>query len=559
MTPRMPTAFTALLSAAIAVLALLASAGGADAAPPGTLRSAAAGDGHIWWAVRRAVPEVPGRSRAGTDPAYLLMHHASLEPAPTERFVLQLASPPEAMAAEANAVVLVTRAEGERQRLVLLMRAQRNQAVGHWYSEPRTGPKILAPLDGRGRIVDLALVDGTVYAVRTVRDEDAPDRERIELLALAAEAGAEWTARDLPPLDAGDGRGAPSWTLFRDGTTLCALGTVSGRPTIARLEGAAWRSEPVPADAGATPFGAFTLGGRLVLVERLAPDRSGAETLAPDEPSAETPTPSRIALTLVRQGLRSAWAQFDEPSRPWIVTAFGSDAVLLELDDSERGTVRAIAPSANAPAAPVTLMPPGFASGNWIHLPLLGAVSLAFMLAAMMFGSDAYLKARLGVPAPVKRPLGAPLSRRMLAFALDAAPAFMVCWAVFGGNPQRLFDHPLLSSNIEASVPAALALAGGWLAGVVGDGFFGRSFGKRVLGLAIVGRDGQPAKRGARFLRSLLSLIAVFSPPVMFMAFFHPWGDGPAEMLSGTAVVAEEDLARVSAVRDGDDEPVDPV
>lgn len=537
MAQRTPTALAVILSAVVALLSSIAAAREAAAAPPGTLRTSASGDGHIWWAVRRAVPEVPGRSRATAEPAYILMHHASVEPAPTERFVLQLASAPEAMAAEGNAVVLVTRAEGERQRLVLLMRAQRNQAVGHWYSEPRTGPKILAPLDGRGRIVDLALVDGTVYAVRALRDGDASGRERLEMLALTPEAGAAWTGRALPPLEPGDGPASPQWSLFRDGTTLCAIGTASGRPSISRLEGDAWRTEPLPAADGAAPFGAFTLGGRLVLVERTAPLASGT-----DDGGAP-----RIALSLVRQGIRSAWAQFDEPSRPWIVTALGSDAVLFELDGSERGTVRAIRPSSNAPAAPVTLMPPGFASGSWIHLPVLGAVSLAFMLAAMMFGSDAYLKARLGVTARGARPIGAALSRRTLAFAIDAAPAFMACWAFYGGNPQRLFDHPLLSSNIEASLPAALALGGGWLMGLVGDVFFGRSFGKRVLGLVILGRDGQPASMRARFLRSLLSLVPVCSPPVMLMAVFHPWGDGPAEMLSGTAVVAEEDLSQLSA------------
>ena len=538
MVPRALTALAALLSAAMALLSPLAIARELRAAPPGTLRDSAAGDGHIWWAVRRAAPEVPGRSRAATEPAYLLMHHASVEPAPTERFVLQLSAAPEAMAAEGNSVVLITRPEGERKRLPLLIRAQRNQTVGHWYSEPRTGPKILTPLDEGGRIVDLALVNGTVYAVRVLRDEPAPDasvspaRARVELLALATDAGAEWTSTALPPLESGDDPGVPRWTLFRDGATLCALGTASGRPTIARLEGGAWRTEPVPTAEGATPFGAFVLGGRLVLVER-AP--LGATAV-------ETGGSSRITLTLVRQGLRSAWAQFEEPSRPWLVTAFGSDAMLLELDESQRGMARAIRPSANAPADPVTLMPPGFASGSWIHLPILSAVSIAFMMAAMMFGSDAYLKARLGATALATRPMGAPLSRRMLAFAIDAAPAFAVCWVVFGGDPQRLFDHPLLSPNIASSLPAVLALGGGWVTGLVGDTVFGRSPGKRLLGLVIVGRDAQPAAMGVRFLRSLLSLFAVFSPPVMLMALFHPWGDGPAEMLSGASVVTEEQL-----------------
>ena len=71
----------------------------ARGSPPGTMESVAAGDGHLWWVVRRQTPAVPGASRAGETPEYILMHHASEEPAPTERFVLRLGGLPEAMAA----------------------------------------------------------------------------------------------------------------------------------------------------------------------------------------------------------------------------------------------------------------------------------------------------------------------------------------------------------------------------------------------------------------------------------------------------------------------------
>lgn len=510
----------ALLVTILSLLAVLAGAGRVDASPPGTLRSSAAGDGHLWWAVERVAPAVPGRSREGEQPEYLLMHHATLEPAPSERFVMKLAAPPEAMAAEGNSLVLVTRPQGERKRVVLLTRAQRNEAVGHWFSEPRTGPKILTPLDERGRVLDLALVDGTLFVVRSVRDEQGA--ESLEMLSLETGFNTGWKPVELPPLDRDPAGQTLGWSLVRDGKALVAIGRAAGQARTARYESGSWSTRPVPEAEGMRILGAFSLEGRTVLVERV-----------------EASAAPRIGLTVLREDRRSAWAQFDEPARPWFIAAFGSDAALFELDATGRGTVRAISPSANAPREAVTLMPPGFASGGWVHLLILGVASLSLMLAALLFGSEEYLKARLGLSAPVVRPPGAPLSRRFLAFAVDSVPAFFICWAAFGGSPARLLEHPILSANLEASLPGAFVIVGGWIFATLGDAILGRSIGKRMLGLMILGRNDQPAGVGARLLRSLLSLVSVLSPPVMFIALFHPWGDGPAEMLTKTAVVDE--------------------
>ena len=42
---------------------------------------------------------------------------------------------------------------------------------------------------------------------------------------------------------------------------------------------------------------------------------------------------------------------------------------------------------------------------------------------------------------------------------------------------------------------------------------------------------------GGRALRSLASLVTMAAPPIMLLAAVNPRGDGPAEMVSGTAVV----------------------
>ena len=86
------------------------------------------------------------------------MHHASVEPAPTERFVMRLAAAPEAIAADGARVALITRAEGGRRRGVLLLGARKNEASGHWFTAQRGAPRVLAPLAEGGAIEATAFV-----------------------------------------------------------------------------------------------------------------------------------------------------------------------------------------------------------------------------------------------------------------------------------------------------------------------------------------------------------------------------------------------------------------
>jgi uncharacterized RDD family membrane protein YckC len=132
------------------------------------------------------------------------------------------------------------------------------------------------------------------------------------------------------------------------------------------------------------------------------------------------------------------------------------------------------------------------------------------------------------------------------AFAVDLAPGILATWLWVGGNPLDLVQLPMLATDLAQAQPALVALAIGWMLAAIGDAAFGRSLGKRLLRLRIVdARTGAPASFGRRLLRSVLSTIPVASPLVMLVATLHPFGDGPAEMLSQTAVVPEEPLGPV--------------
>lgn len=574
-------------------VALLLATGVVRAAPgdlPGDIPLVAAGDGHLWWVVEATESEADARGAAGRGAAaraaaaamgrHLVMHHALVEPAPTERLVMRLAQSPEAIAADGNELVLVMRPEGAAgRRLVMRVRAERNAAVGHWYTAPREGPEILPPLRGDGTLHASVLVEGRFYAL-------------LRLAAGGDRPGPRWWFGSVPAGSAG----APDWTEHppptETATERIRLLEVDGAPVAMRSDdraeaargfrvdwirwtGASWipGARAPDADAGGSgesaavvarpaapdattwtrgrPLGAFTVDARLAIVHAgTVEGGEGGDGEGETDESDEASSAS-IAVDRIRRGVATPWSRFEAPVGRWALAPFGDDAALLTLDDAQRASVALLAPSAAHPATAVALAPPGFAASRWVHLPILGVVSIAFVLVAVIFGSDAYLaNRRLGTdgaeapPAP-ERPRGAPLGQRALAMAVDLVPGVVVAWILFGGNPIEFLRFPVFIGDLSVAKGALVACATGWAWAFAGDVLFGRSLGKRLLGLEIrVARGdgrGGAAGVGRRALRGLLALVAVASPPVMLLAFLHPFRDGPAEMLSGTTVVDGRD------------------
>ncbi|MFM7050572.1 MAG: RDD family protein, partial [Planctomycetota bacterium] len=149
---------------------------------------------------------------------------------------------------------------------------------------------------------------------------------------------------------------------------------------------------------------------------------------------------------------------------------------------------------------------------------------------------DAALRASRN-EAEEARPIGAPLSQRLLGFTVDLLPALGIGWAVVGGNPLELLQVPILITDLEGARGVLLVMGLAWAFSAAGDVFFGRSLGKQMAGLRIVGSSGGPARLGPRIVRALASAVVVASPFVQLVALIHPRGLGPAEMLSGTCVV----------------------
>lgn len=555
---------------ALLVLGMVARVAHADL--PGTLPLSAAGDGNLWWVVARsansAIPAGQKDRSAGDAVEQLLMHHAVVEPAPTERLVIRLPSQPEALAAEGADVVVVMRPEGGRKRMILSMTAVQNPTVGHWYTEPRSGPRILPALEPTGELRAVALAGGVLHALVRLPRESPEAPERLWLGALAGGGGGSWEGRPLPPCDPAE----PIRLSSVEGV-LHAVGFRDGAMQVSQFAEGAWSPVELRGTVeGASPrslIGLLDIEGREVLVSRTEPEAEGAA--------------SQVRLSFVRRGTIVPWASFPEPAGSWSVAGFGSEAAILTFDDALRGRVQRISPAESAPREAVALAPPGFAARRWVHLPILGMLAIGLSLAALIFGTGGYAErqrvavvrrvgsgraddgvSETGDPdfpgTPVfglaMRPRGAGLAERGTAFAIDLLPGLLAAWVVFGGNPIDLVQVPLFITDLSKAQPALLAFALGWAFAASGDVLFGRSVGKRLLGLSIVdARSGGQASFGQRLVRAALSAIVVAAPIVMLLATMHPAGDGPAEMLSATAVVPEADARGQGGGRAADQGP----
>lgn len=527
------------------LLALLAVVRSSWAELPGSMHLSASGGDHLWWVVK--VEPEPDRTRSRTTadaPTFALMHHAVDEPAPSERLVMRFPQEPLAIAAEGERLVIVSRGESEGSLYAVTLFAAKNPAIGHWFTVPQGAPIIL-PAPPAGDIRSIAVAGDQLHLLLRLRRADPRDADRhwFGVLPCASGSGSVWSELPTPPLDM-----VEPVRLVGRAAGVVAIGSDRGAARIARLETDRWWSAALdrdsePLDPRAV-IGAFVVSGRIAVVERVVNPQGGARVRT-----------GFVGEGDARMGVRR-WAEFEEPATVWSIGPFGGQAAIVEILERGRGQIRTLALASDSPEPPTDLSPPGFASGNWIHLPILAAISVIFVLVAVMFGADAYLERRLAVPpvssARVVR--GAGLGKRGTAFFIDMLPGIVLIWLLVGGSPFELLQIPALQTDISRSGPAAAAFSLGWLVATIGDLGFGRSLGKRVMGLVILDPQGGPATLGRRVSRSLLSLISVASPLVMLLALLHPRGDGPAEMLTKTVVADEEALEAARGPASGDND-----
>ena len=348
----------------------------------------------------------------------------------------------------------------------------------------------------------------------------AQDPERLVLYSLAPQGWA----------DAGEFRvGGPLPATSSD----VSLAVVEGAPLVALREGpttvtiyrqdGASRGAATVVETGGT-LASFKLlgGGPVPVLWTVETDgrarlhwlaQSGVKTVEVD--TANTggrPTPAAATYAIER-----------------VRVVLGQGLVLLERPfDALAGTPAGEASRIVLPRTP--LVPPMF---RWVE-PLLTVLLLFTIISSLRRRREMQETMQTAQTLPL-----APYGRRLLAGAIDALPLAVAVGLVYFWEKQaENTGGPLFATRSQ------VAALGGVLVYLlhtsVTEIAFGRTIGKALLGLRVVGLDGQRPAPGAMLTRNLLRLIdlsMVLFPLVLVL--YSPLRQRAGDVAAGTLVVLD--------------------
>jgi len=187
------------------------------------------------------------------------------------------------------------------------------------------------------------------------------------------------------------------------------------------------------------------------------------------------------------------------------------------------------------------LQPQASVAERWFHLPLLGVASLAALMLAL---AVRVIRRSFGRVADAGDRGAMPLPRRLAALVMDALPAGGAAWVACDAEWIQVLTPPMWSFNLGESMPFVWMTVGTVLFGTLEEAAGGRSLGQRVFGGAVIASDGGRPRFIRHLLRNLLKGLAMLSPVVALPAMVDRRGEGVAETLSGTRVVADPAAVR---------------
>jgi len=458
----------------------------------GMLRVASSGD-HVW-----VVVPTPG---AGGMQGARIMHHAADMGPLGMRQAFEFARPVVDLVATSDRLWIVFGPEqgrpGEPVFDVASSTVRRNLAVGTYYDLP-LGSMKLEPQVAADGWRGMAALPGSPAVARRAQSG-------IELVRPTA---TSWSSVEVPT-DLPDGTWFVPWPA--QGQPSAALAAIEGDGllTWTRL-GDQWTSQrwPVPsATVHVVP------GASRPTVVNLSEGRRDLVSL--------TPSGAVVAH------------QLHASTDPWCVAGRGDRFVVFSLRGKELFmSVLGMDGSTTSASEPVKEQ--ARTTGLWLHLPLLGAITVAALLAVFLLrsGPDA-----AGVLPAGWEPL--PLGRRALALVIDLAPGAAAAMLLVQATPRELLAMPSWTADSTAAAASSLMLVVGWAQASIIESFFGASIGKWLVGGVVVSTEpGSPwrASVARRALRCLLALVVLFAPALGFLTMVHPALQGLPEQLTRTAI-----------------------
>ena len=455
------------------------------------------------WTAAADGPEAPLACSSGTHAWWVrsegrtfVLEHVAAErdgPKPGVHRVADFEDRPVALAAADDQVWVAFESQGNRIEVVTA-RARRNPASGLWFTVPpamRLCPSLagegVPSLGARGDRM-LAIVDGL----------------------LQEQVGERWVSRPWP-----DDAKPAACRLVGTQDELWLLEALEGgrwrRWSLGAGASVAWEPRELDIERGFTPVG----GGSRLAFEGGDPRRVGMlqagvvamQVVAPMDASLLGWGPGFAAVRL--EGGTAWWAACPDG----------------------RGAFEPLSP----------LQPQASVAERWFHLPLLGVASLAALMLAL---AVRVIRRSFGQVADAGDRGAMPLPRRLAALVMDALPAGGAAWVACDAEWIQVLTPPMWSFNLGESMPFVWMTVGTVLFGTLEEAAGGRSLGKRVFGGAVIASDGGRPRFIRHLLRNLLKGLAMLSPVVALPAMVDRRGEGVAETLSGTRVVADPAAVR---------------
>ncbi len=478
-----------------------------------TLRAASSGE-HLW--VAAPAPQ-------GQPEGVRILH--SVSGAVRECGTLD-AMPDALVAAGARMWMVMPPSAGTGVSPVYSVRATYNPISDRWFSEPIGRFEVLPSIPAGGHLSGAASDDRSLFALQG----QAP-------YVLLEQRGAGWTVRAVPEglpdgtmLHQWPSREGSGWALVaRDGDDLRTWTVRAPEPGTEDLE---WSSATMPG-SGAGLGLVVTGASRPTVLRQLGGD--GGWSLA----YARADGPLEIA-------------RIEAPDAPWTVVGVGDSFSIVTLGesgllsaapvDSVEGTVGTAAPLVEAPST----------AGEWLHLPLIGALTIAALLAAFL------IRPPVGDRMPALPAGWEPMDswRRALGLVIDMVPGALIAIAVTGCAPKDLLAMPAWTAATAKAIPSSIMLGCTMVWCLVWEVAVASTPGKLAIGRSRIvrvdrlaprdqaARAGAPAEewpapaasRARRAIRALLKGIVLFAPALAFLAFVHPMQMGMPDVMTDTAV-----------------------
>lgn len=478
-----------------------------------TLRAASSGE-HLWV----AAPALP------TQPEGVRVLH-SVRGSVRECGTLD-AMPDALVAADSRVWMVMPPLSGGGPSPVYSVRATYNQISDRWFSEPIGRFEVLPSIPSGGHLSGAATTDQTLLALQGSAQP-----------VLLEQRGAGWFALPLPELltpgtmlHQWPSREGSGWALIaRDGDDLRTWTVRAPEPGTEALE---WSSAVMPGSGAG--LGLVVTGASRPTVLR----HSGGD--------------GGWSLAYARADGPLEIARIEAPYAPWTVVGVGDSFAILTLSesgllsaapiDSVKGTVGEAAPLVEAPST----------AGEWLHLPLIGALTIAALLAAFL------IRPPVGDRMPALPAGWEPMDswRRALGLMIDMVPGALIAVAVTGCAPKDLLAMPAWTAATAKAIPSSIMLGCtmmwclAWevaIASTPGKLATGRSRIVRVdrlapreqaarAGAAAEEWPAPAASRTRRAIRAALKGVVLFAPALAFLAFVHPMQMGMPDVLTDTAV-----------------------